>query len=137
MLDSRGFPFDKRIHSKAAKPFKVDGSWKMKRGTSAELIATVEAELVSKLSPRPGDALHPAAATAEGAPAATTTTPAAAAPLATYKQAIVMFTTLTGRGDRGTELAKVLSDNGLSAIYDLAVNLDKVPAVCAALETLQ
>lgn len=45
-LDSRGFPWDERIHS-GAKTTKADGSWTAKKGAAA-LIPSVEAELVAK-----------------------------------------------------------------------------------------
>lgn len=43
-LDSRGFPWDERIHS-ASKEFNKDGSWRYRRNTDKELIKSVEAEL--------------------------------------------------------------------------------------------
>lgn len=46
-LDSRGLPYDTRIHA-SSKATTKDGSWRYKRGITDEEIAKVEAELRSK-----------------------------------------------------------------------------------------
>jgi len=47
-LDSRGFPWDERIHSKTGSgggALNKDGTWRGKRGVSNDLVKTVETEL--------------------------------------------------------------------------------------------
>jgi len=42
--DSRGIPYDARIHA-SSRSIKTDGSWRMKKGVEPELVAKVEAEI--------------------------------------------------------------------------------------------
>lgn len=44
VFDSRGFPWDERIHT-GTKATNADGTWRNKRGVDKDLVATVEAEL--------------------------------------------------------------------------------------------
>lgn len=54
-LDSRGLPWDARIHSRERTKI-ANGQWKNKRGTDPELIKTVEAELAGVMSSAPASA---------------------------------------------------------------------------------
>lgn len=49
--DGKGFPYDERIHS-AAKSLNKDGTWRLKRGVSDDMVRQVEDEFYSK-NPRP------------------------------------------------------------------------------------
>lgn len=51
-LDSRGMPWDKRIHA-STRAKNQDGSWRNKRNTDANLITAVEAELMGGAAPTP------------------------------------------------------------------------------------
>lgn len=42
--DSRGIPYDARIHA-SSRSIKTDGSWRMKKGVEPDLVAKVEAEI--------------------------------------------------------------------------------------------
>lgn len=74
-LDSRGYPWDNRIHA-SNRSKKLDGSWKNKRGVDPNLIVACEAQN------KPGPTAAPAAAIATAAGAATTAASVASAPLA-------------------------------------------------------
>lgn len=84
-FDSRGFPWDERIHT-GTKATNADGTWRNKRGVDKDLIAAVEAELR-------GEPAAPAAAPVSGdgsaasipapAPTAPPPPPPPAAPVAT------------------------------------------------------
>lgn len=86
-LDSKGLPWDARIHS-SGKTQLADGSWRKKGGVSAEVTAQVEAELrqlLANAGNAPAPSAAPAPAPAPGATAAVSTTetqvtPSAAAP---------------------------------------------------------
>lgn len=62
--DASGMPWDARIHS-GGKAVIADGTWKKKRGVSAQLVAQVEAELraVSPSAPAPAEVPPPPPAT--------------------------------------------------------------------------
>lgn len=49
-IDKDGFPWDERIHS-GNKKMNADGTWRKKRGVSAEQVKQVEAELKSTAAP--------------------------------------------------------------------------------------
>lgn len=52
-VDSRGFPWDERIHA-SSKAINADGTWRNKRGVDSDLLHTVEAELMQKTAPADG-----------------------------------------------------------------------------------
>lgn len=49
-VDSRGFPWDERIHA-SSKAINADGTWRNKRGVDSDLLHTVEAELMGNADP--------------------------------------------------------------------------------------
>lgn len=49
-VDSRGFPWDERIHA-SSKAINADGTWRNKRGVDSDLLHTVEAEMMQKTAP--------------------------------------------------------------------------------------
>jgi hypothetical protein len=62
-LDSEGLPWDDRIHGSGQTFLKADGTWKLKRGVDAVLVAKVKTELRGKY-PAPGREPAPAPAPA-------------------------------------------------------------------------
>jgi len=66
-LDSRGLPWDKRIHA-STKTKKKDGGWKNKKGVEASLITTVENELKDKMQHAANPPAVPLAPVTESTP---------------------------------------------------------------------
>lgn len=141
-LDSKGFPWDARIHA-STKSTNKDGSWKGKRGADAATIANVEAELRRLMAipvpqpahiatqPAPGPVLVPSPAPAP-APA-----PPAAAPLvvtAEMQTAYVQFIGFassainTGKMTEA-ELNSCLNAVGIATLAGLGQRPDLLPAV--------
>ena len=65
-LDSQGLPWDERIHSSSRELIK-DGTWKVKRGTPPDLVASVRVEL-RKLYPAPSTVVAPVSPSAPTPP---------------------------------------------------------------------
>lgn len=54
-VDAKGYPWDERIHA-SSRATVADGTWRMKRGVSDELVAQVRAEWDAKLKGEPTEA---------------------------------------------------------------------------------
>lgn len=85
-IDSRGFPYDDRIHSKSREgtgTLNADGSWRGKRNTPEALVAQVEAEWVAKgygPGPTPPETVGGEPLPSAGVPAPPVAPPAPPAP---------------------------------------------------------
>lgn len=80
MLDSRGLPWEPRIHA-GTKTRNDDGSWRYKRGTAKETIEAVEAEMRRTLAiPAPTQQTLPIAAPTPAIPPAPAPVPLPPAP---------------------------------------------------------
>lgn len=134
-VDSRGLPWDARIHA-ATKVKNKDDSWRYKRGASDELIKQVEQELIAKIKsgqvvqvpvavgapvmvvpPPPAPTVPVAMPVFNPAPALQVVPPVAAAPVATYETAAMPTGnrpayTLSAFKNHLTELLASLANEG-------------------------
>lgn len=165
-LDSKGMPWDNRIHAESKGKI-ADGTWRKKRNLDPTLLATVEAELrqlmgapgVTPLAPTtapiaPTPPLAPAAPVTANLPTASVS-PAVAAPLppaAPQAPAVgevpadarAMFVALVGRASAAIQGQKVTQaevnqccvDAGVPALPLLANRLDLVAQVAAHIDAL-
>lgn len=141
-LDSRGLPWDRRIHASTRTKCK-DGSWKNSPGVDKEVLAGVEAELQGAMSaPIPPAATLADAAVVSAAlqtpptppiPPAASTTPAPG----TYAE-MMLYITSNASAKRFTyqDVIKVCQDNGLAGIPLLNARPDMIPTIHAALEAI-
>jgi hypothetical protein len=155
-VDKHGLPWDARIHAKGSDasnphPKNADGSWRQKRSTAKEYVASIEAELratqtgvaavslASLPAPATGAVLPPAPPAAPTLPAlpgvtgATFTTPAAPramqfADLATKVQPLMLSGKVTV-----AMLNAWVAPHGLAAFNGLIQHPQFVPAVDAAM----
>lgn len=97
-LDSKGLPWDPRIHSAGDNKKNADGSWRKKRGVPDTLVTEVEAEL-RQIMAIPALAQAPVAAPViplppiPAAPVPAAPAPVAAAPTLAQAQAVITFST--------------------------------------------
>lgn len=76
-IDSRGFPWDDRIHA-SSRTTNKDGTWRYKRGVEQPTINTVEQELITKVKGQQAAEMQPAPVaipTVPGVPAAVPVAP--------------------------------------------------------------
>ncbi len=132
-LDSRGLPWDGRIHSET-RTMNKDGSWRAKRGVNDEaMVKRVEAELRARVGtaeapppapppPPPGAFRTPEQIAADGlaaAPTSPTSFPAFMAALAPHLASGKVNDAIT---------AAVMAQLGMAALADLATRPEMVPA---------
>lgn len=125
-LDSRGFPWDERIHA-ATKALNADKSWRYKRNVDKDLIPTVETELkglqalAAPIVPKPPVVPAPPTVTAAPTPPAPPITPAAppAAPAAPTAEG--EFIRLMRKITAAQGANKVTKDATLSMLSDAGI----------------
>lgn len=148
--DSAGLPWDERIHA-ATRTTKADGTWKRKKGVSAEAAAPIEAELrgnVPTAAPTPPAMPIPLPSAPQPLPTAPVSAPsmppigmppmpANTAPqpaqdsgeTLNFGQFMAKLTGIMGSGQADVAfLQSVASSLGLAAITDLASKPDMIPA---------
>ncbi len=139
-VDSRGIPYDTRVHSAGDinNRLKVDGTWKMKRGVEAAFVAQVEAELLGQAAPAPAQG-NPLPVEPAGV------APAGVAPAATVpaqQPALVPVTGVT-HAEMMTQVVKTLQDtnNPLEAMHIpqlyLAYGFNDLPSTINSPEAYQ
>lgn len=151
-LDKNGLPWDERIH--AGSRVKVaDGSWRIKRGVDAALVAQVESELKALMAvPGPVAVLAapptppaPFAVTVAGVspelPTAIAVVPPPPPPTADSKTAfIAMLKKATNAIQSGKltqeQLVSAVISQGVPSIALLGNRLDLVPAVSATIDAM-
>lgn len=131
-LDSKQFPWDERIHA-SSKTFNKDGTWRGKRGVTAELIAGVEAELRKLMAiPSPAaqiPALVPGAIIPPPPPPVTTPSPTPDLQ-AQYVQLVMHVASLVSSNRlTNDQLNKCFQAVGISQITDLGIRLDLLPTL--------
>lgn len=120
-LDSKGLPWDHRIHA-GSKGKNTDGGWKRKKNTPDEVIAAVEAELRTLLGVPVGVPAPPVGdATTDAAP---TTFP----DLMAWVAKMVAGKKLTQQ-----QVVETVQPIGLSSVVGLGARPDLIPQVYAAL----
>ncbi len=129
-LDSRGYPWDGRIHaSNRAK--KIDGSWKNKRGVDANLIVAVEAQN------KPGNATPSAVGQAMAAQVPAVAPPAPSAPpppaptvgsaaLAAIAPSAIDFRGLMQKIQQGTSAGKLTTDQVNNALAGVGLKPEEM-----------
>lgn len=151
-LDSKGLPWDKRIHADSRAKV-ADGSWRKKKQLDPVLLATVEAELrgVMAAPAAPAAPFVPPPPAAVAVPAPSVTTPPAsppAAPTAAGADAVTIarnqFVVLVGKASTAMqankitqgEITQVCQKFGVQALPLLANRLDLVASVSAEIDAL-
>ena len=133
-VDSKGTPWDARIHSES-KATVADGSWRKRRGVSDELFAEVMAELTDDAPPPPPAEddvpLAPSDDSVPAPPAPTEETPsepepAASAPAAGSFPDFASFVAAVAKhGKTYAELNEMAGVVGVAAFKDLKDHADK------------
>lgn len=153
-VDSRGLPWDERIHA-STKATNGDGSWRNKRGVDKALLEAVEAELAGGAVPNAPDAPaatvsgadvaegasevpNPPAPAAEEAGGTIPDAPAAPTPAdaPTFKDAMAIVTTRQREGTlTQVQVSEAAQALGLSSVVDLAkpANAEHIAAFIALL----
>ena len=149
-VDSRGMPWDARIHAKNRATV-ADGSWRKAKGVDAALIAQVEAELCGT-SPAPRVAPPPPASfedqlrrvTAGPLPppppaptAGGTLPPPPAAPAAKLPDLSDVILVITSGGMSEAEYLPALQSVGAVSVPDLATKPHLIPGALTALRALR
>jgi len=149
-LDSKGLPWDERIHAGTKSKLK-SGEWKAKKQVEAALVASVEAELRARVAASPAPAIDAAAvfAAAPGVPAAPAPFVPPAAPLApaapaaplvsadptTFEQLMPRITAaVTGGILPPTAVGAACAANGVASVVMLQTAPHFVPLVWATLK---
>jgi hypothetical protein len=152
-LDSKGLPWDERIHAGTKSKLK-SGEWKAKKQVEAALVASVEAELRARVaaSPAPVAAVQDAAAVfaaAPGVPAVPAPFVPPAAPLApaapaapsvsadptTFEQLMPRITAAVTAGSIApTAVGAACAAHGVASVVTLQTNPQFVPLVWATLK---
>lgn len=153
-LDSKGLPWDERIHAGTKTKIK-SGEWKAKKGVEAALVAQVEAELRARVAAAPAPAApvqDPAAVfggAAPGVPAAPAPFVPPAAPLApaapaapsvsadptTFEQLMPRITAAVTAGlIQPTAIGAACAAHGLASVVALQTAPQYVPLVWATLK---
>ena len=146
-LDSKGLPWDGRIHASSQTTLAKTGAWKLKRGVSPEFVAQVEAELRAAQAATPVVTEAPVPPVTTEAPVVTepvveATVEVPAPPV--LSETPVTFESIcqkvTARANaellKTTDIPGVLTPLGLSHIGELAARPDLFVTVNAALDTL-
>lgn len=123
-LDSRGFPWDGRIHSES-KGRIGDGSWRKKKNLDAALLAQVEAEHVAARNAGVPPAAPPVA------PAPASGSPTDFGSLMVYNGARVNAGKLTAE-----EVAGIAVGLGLASVGLIATRPDLIPAIVAQVDAI-
>ena len=132
-LDSKGLPWDSRIHADSKGKI-ADGTWRKKRNLEPALVAQVEAELRQVMG----------AAPAPLAPVAVAPVPPIAAPGEVPADARQQFVGLVGRASAAiqgqkvsqAEVNQICANAGIPALPLLANRLDLVATVAAQVDAL-
>lgn len=130
-LDSKGFPWDARIHARP-KSFNKDGTWRSKRNVDVALIAGVEAELRKLMAiPAPIPPLAPGAIIPPPPPASATPAPAATPDMqAEYVALVMQVAALVGSNRLSNEqLSRCFQAVGITQMQDLGIRLDLLPTL--------
>lgn len=144
VLDSRGLPWDVRIHS-STKARNADGTWRTKRNVDAALVPVVEAELqrlmaiaapVAAPQPPATPPMPPAAPVAPPMPPAAPVPPVPAPPPApagqpnTFAELMTFLTPLMAQQRVTMEtITGCLTECGIAALPLLGARQDLVPVV--------
>ncbi len=124
-LDSKGLPWDARIHA-STKGTNADGAWKRRKNTPDEVTAAVEAELRALMGIVPAKPL----------PAGAVAVPAGETPK-TFAQLMGWVTQEVARGTlTQAEVASVVQPIGLASVVGLNMRPDLIPQVLGELEAL-
>jgi hypothetical protein len=150
-LDSKGFPWNERIHS-SSKELNKDGSWRKKRGIDDATVAQVEGELQQlmaipspTLSPAPGAAALPSAPVSApimaASPSVLPPPPPPVPPTADAQQGFINLYGKTmaaiGAGKLTMEqLNMILAADGIAGLPLLAARLDLVPKISSMIDGL-
>lgn len=144
-VDSRGLPWDARIHSRERTKLQ-NGQWKNKRGTDPELIKTVEAELAGVMSSAPASApvVTPPPATVAPPPSPATSANVASPSNVTPSNVTVDFpsimrkitTAVTGKIMTATQAAELAQRYGVTSPALLINRPDLFPAIDAELDII-
>lgn len=129
-LDSRGLPWDERIHSANKTFLAKTGEWKNKRGISKEIVESVERELRGESSaPTMPMAVAPEKPVAVAPPPP----PPASAPVAAQSAEMLNFKSLLDRvtAERVSKetIDRVCANHGIPTLNLLIVRPDLLPAV--------
>lgn len=136
-LDSKGLPWDARIHA-GSKALVKDGSWRMKKELDPALVASVEAELRAALGNSAPATVHtvppaPLPAVPVGAALPITTASPTAAP-ATFEQLMPRITAAVTTGVMPpTAVSAACAAHGLPSVVALQQSPQFVPLVWATL----
>lgn len=139
-LDSKGLPWDARIHAESKNKI-ADGTWRKKRNLDPSLLAQVEAELYALMG-APVAPLPPAVAAPTIAPPAPIAPVGAAPDAAADPRAL--YVGLVGRAAAAIQAAKITQADitgicvahGVPALPLLVNRLDLVPAIAAQVDAL-
>ena len=139
-VDSKGIPWDARIHSES-KATVADGSWRKRRGVDDAVFAEVMAELTAGASgndaappPPPAESDVPLAPTEDAppppppAPAEVPSEPAAAAPAAgngAFADFPAFVSAVSKHGKSYAELNELAGSVGVAAFKDMKDHADK------------
>lgn len=150
-VDSKGLPWDHRIHSREKTRLKSDNSWKYKRGVDDATIKEVEAQLRAVMavpSPPPASTVTAPDNTETATPVSTVTASASDAPPPppppppaedeqTFKDLVRMITEAV-TGGRTTQLAVIetIKKVGVESLPTLAVRPDLIPTAWKAIEDM-
>lgn len=158
-LDSKGLPWDERIHAGSKAKVK-DGSWRAKKEVDPALVATVEAELRASVAPSGAPVVQPAATptgwpfaetpAAPGMPPvaavptvppvaplppAVTVAPSVAADPTTFEQLMPRITAAVTSGSLpATAIGAACAAVGLPSVVSLQTSPQHVPLVWATLK---
>ena len=139
-LDAKGLPWDERIHA-GSKAKIADGSWRMKKQVSADLVTQVEAELRAALGnvapPVAPTVTAPVPAAPVGVASPTISASVPAAPVAdptTFEQLMPRITAAVAAGQMPpTAVGAACAAHGLASVVSLQQNPQYVPLVWATL----
>lgn len=143
-LDSKGLPWDERIHAGTKSKLK-SGEWKAKKQVDPALVASVEAELRARVAatPAPVAAVQDAAAVfaaAPGVPAAPApfvppAAPSVSADPTTFEQLMPRITAAVTAGIIApTAVGAACAAHGVASVVTLQTNPQFVPLVWATLK---
>lgn len=124
-------PWDARINAGSkAKLAKAPHGWKMKRGVAADLVATVEADLIAAMSASPASPVTPNEPAPAPAPSPAQPAAAPAGAVSTFPE---LMAKITASGIDQATVAAAVNKQGLQALPLLAARSDLIPAVAAEL----
>lgn len=136
-LDTRGFPWDERIHS-STRATVADGSWKKKRGVQEFLVASVENDYrangfgVAQAAPAPAPAAPPPPNATQVAPAAPPAPPAGPTDdgKAAFRELVKLLTgAVTAQRITQQQIAQAVQSVGLGSVPELQNRPDLIPQI--------